>query len=67
VPRRYLEAINPATGDTSVTLVSKPTFPEEEVITEAMVLGVNRALREEVPAQEALDDVATEFERILPE
>jgi len=55
------------TGDTSVTLVSKPTFPEEEVITEAMVLGVNRALREEVSAKEALDDVAAEFERILPD
>ena len=67
VPRRYLEAVNPATGDTSVTLVSKPTFPEEEVITEAMVLGVNRALREEVSAKEALDDVAAEFERILPD
>jgi len=67
VPRRYMEAINPKTGDTSVTLVSKPVFPEEEMITEAMVLALNRALRGEQTAKEALDWCAEEFKRILPE
>jgi multiple sugar transport system substrate-binding protein len=67
VPRRYLEAINPKTGDTSVTLVSKPTFPEEEVITEAMVLALNRALRGEQTPKEALDWCAAEFRRVLPQ
>jgi multiple sugar transport system substrate-binding protein len=66
VPRRYLEAKNPKTGDTSVTIVAKPTFPEEEVITEAMVLAVNRALRGEQTPKEALDWCAAEFKRILP-
>ncbi len=67
VPRRYLEAVNPKSGDTSVTMVSKPTFPEEEPITETMVLAINRALRGEQTPKEALDWCAEEFARILPE
>jgi len=65
VPKRYLEAINPATGDTSVTIVSKPTWPEEEMVTEAMVIAVCDALRGEKSPKEALDWCAAEFKRIL--
>ena len=66
VPARYIEAINPATGDTSVTLISKPTFPEEERLTEAVILAVNRAVGGELSAKEALDQLAEEMEKILP-
>jgi multiple sugar transport system substrate-binding protein len=67
VPERYLEAINPATGDTSVTMVAKPTFPEEERLTEAIILAVNRAVGGEVSSQEALNSLAAEMEEILPD
>ncbi len=67
VPERYLNAVNPATGDTSVTLVAKPTFPEEERLTEAIILAVNRAVGGEVPAEEALESLAAELEEILPQ
>jgi ABC-type glycerol-3-phosphate transport system substrate-binding protein len=66
VPRRFLEAINPATGDTSVILVAKPTVPEEEQTTEAIMLYVNRAIQQELTPQQALDELAAEMERILP-
>lgn len=65
VPKSYAEAINPATGDTSVTIVSKPTWPEEEMVTEAMVIAVCDALRGEKTPKEALDWCAAEFKRIL--
>ena len=66
VPKRYLEAVNPATGDTSVSIVAKPTFPEEERLTEAIILHVNRAVSGEVTPEEALSDLAEEMESILP-
>lgn len=67
VPIGYIEAENPATGDTSVNIVAKPTVPEEERITEAIILGINRALRAEVSPQEALDNIAADLEEILPD
>jgi len=67
VPRRYLEAVNPKTGDTSVTLVAKPKWPEEEKYTEAIILYLNRALTGELPPKQALDELAAELESILPE
>jgi multiple sugar transport system substrate-binding protein len=66
VPKRYLEAINPATGDASVSIVAKPTFPEEERLTEAIILWVNRAVSGEVSAQAALSSLKAEMEGILP-
>ena len=66
VPKRYLEAVNPTTGDTSVSIVAKPTFPEEERLTEAIILHVNRAVSGEVTPEEALSDLAEEMESILP-
>lgn len=67
VPQRYIDAINPATGDTSVTIIAKPTVPEEERLTEAIILAVNKALGGEVTAQQALDELAVELKGILPE
>jgi multiple sugar transport system substrate-binding protein len=66
VPRRYLEAVNPATGDTSVTIVAKPTFPEEERLTEAIILWVNRAVSREVSPEDALASLKAEMVNILP-
>ena len=66
VPRAYLEAINPATGDTSVTLVSKPIYPEEEQTTEAIFTYVNMAAHGQLTAKEALDQLAAEMKAILP-
>ena len=67
VPQRYVDAINPATGDTSVTLVAKPTFPEEEQLTEAIILAVNQAVGGEVEPRAALDELAQKMQEILPE
>ncbi len=66
VPKRYIDAINPATGDTSVTIVAKPTFPEEERLTEAIILWVNRAVSGEVTPEAALASMQAEMESILP-
>jgi len=66
VPKRYVEAINPKTGDTSVTLVAKPTFPEEERLTEAIILAVNRAVGQEITPEQALADLEAEMNEILP-
>lgn len=66
VPTRYLEAINPATGDTSVSIVAKPTFPEQAEATDTIILAVNRALLGEMTPKEALDWAAEELKRILP-
>ncbi len=66
VPERYLNATNPLTGDTSVNIVAKPTFPEEERITEAIILWVNRALTGEVTPEKALEELEKEMKSILP-
>lgn len=67
VPQRYLDAVNPSTGDTSVSIVAKPTFPEEEPLTEAIILWVNRAVSGEVTPEEALIELEKEMKSILPE
>ncbi len=66
VPERYLNATNPLTGDTSVNIVAKPTFPEEERVTEAIILWVNRALTGEVTPEKALEELDKELKSILP-
>lgn len=66
VPERFIAAINPATGDTSVSIIAKPTFPEEERLTEAIILWVNRAVSREVTPEEALASLEAEMKRILP-
>jgi hypothetical protein len=66
VPQRYVDAINPKTNDTSVTIVAKPTFPEEEPLTEAIILWVNRAVSGEVTPEEALAELEKEMTAILP-
>jgi len=65
VPRRFLEAKNPKTGDTSVTLVPKPTFPEQEELMQSILLAVSRTLSDEMTAKAALDETAKEFAKIL--
>lgn len=65
VPTRYLEAQNPATGDTDVAWVPKPTFPEQEEMVEILVLAVNRAMTGAVTPQEALDEAQAEIETLL--
>lgn len=66
VPERYLEAINPLTGDTSVNIVAKPTFPEEERLTEAIILSVNRAVTGEITPEQALEELEKQMTSILP-
>lgn len=66
VPQRYIDAVNPATGDTSVSIIAKPTFPEEERLTEAIILAVNKAVGGDVSPKQALDDLAAEMKSILP-
>jgi multiple sugar transport system substrate-binding protein len=66
VPQRYIDAVNPVTGDTSVTLVAKPTVPEEERLTEAIILAVNRAVGGEIAADAALEELTEQMEQILP-
>ncbi len=65
LPVAFAEAINPKTGDTSVTLIPKPTFPEQEEIMQAILLAISNTLSKEMTAQEALDQAAASFEQIL--
>lgn len=65
VPRRYLEAINPVTGTTEVSLIPKPTFPEQEELVEAIVLAISSTISGEQTAEEALDEAAETFEAVL--
>jgi len=67
VPESYVNAENPATGDTSVTIVAKPTFPEEERLTETIILLVNQAVGGELTIDEALAKLETDLKEILPE
>jgi multiple sugar transport system substrate-binding protein len=66
VPKRYVDAVNPKTGDTSVTIVAKPTFPEEERLTEAIILIVNQAVGGELSVDEALTKLEADMKEILP-
>ena len=65
VPRRYMEAINPSTNTTEVTLVPKPTFPEQEELVEAIVLSISSTISGEKTAQQAMDDTAATFRAVL--
>jgi len=65
LPRRYLEAKNPKTGDTSVSLIPKPTFPEQEELMQSILLAVSKTLSNEMSAKDALDEAAQSFATIL--
>lgn len=62
-----MNAINPSTGDTTVTIVPKPTFPEQEWVAEKLELAVNSVLTGEKTAKEALEWCQEEIEKELPE
>jgi len=66
VPVRYKDAINPKTGDTSVDIIAKPTFPEEEPFTEAIILMVNRIVGGEVTIEDGLKELEQMLNDILP-
>ena len=65
VPENFVNAINPKTGNTNVTIVPKPTFPEQEWVTEKIILAVNSVLTGEKTAKEALDQCKKEIEEEL--
>lgn len=65
IPQAYMEAINPKTGDTSVTLVNKPTFPEQQEIVDAILLAASKILADEASTKDALDECAATMENIL--
>ena len=65
VPQRYIDAINPMTGDTSVTTISKPTFPEQQEIVDAILLTTSKILAGEMEIKPALDECAAKFKEIL--
>lgn len=65
VPERFLNATNPKTGDTSVTIVPKATFPEQEEIVDGVILAVSKALSGELSPKEALDEAAATAAKIL--
>ena len=65
VPQAYIDAINPATGDTSVTTFSKPRFPEQQEIVDAILLTTSKILSGEMETKPALDECAEKFKEIL--
>ncbi|MEW5815979.1 MAG: extracellular solute-binding protein, partial [Spirochaetota bacterium] len=65
IPERYLNAMNPKTGDTKVNIIPKPTFPEQEEIVDAIILAVSKALAGELSARQALDECAATAKKIL--
>jgi len=67
VPETFVNAVNPSTGDTTVTIVPKPTFPEQEWVAEKLQLAVNSVLTGEKTAKEALEWCQEEIEKELPE
>jgi hypothetical protein len=67
VPETFANAINPLTGDTTVTIVPKPTFPEQTWVVEKIELAVNSVLTGEKTAKEALDWCQKEIEKELPQ
>lgn len=66
VPQSYVDAVNPKTGDTTVTIVAKPTFPEEERLTEAIILIVNQVVGGELSVEEGLSELEADMNEILP-
>jgi len=67
VPETYVNAINPSTGDTTVSIIPKPTFPEQEWVAEKIELAVNYVLIGEKTAKEALEWCQKEIEEELPQ
>lgn len=65
VPIQYVKAINPKTGTSAVSLISKPTFPEQQEIVDAILLAASRILSDEMAVKPALDNCAADFQRIL--
>jgi multiple sugar transport system substrate-binding protein len=65
VPETYINAINPLTGDTSVTQYSKPTVPEQQEISDAILLMITRILSEEQTVEQAANDCAAKLKDIL--
>lgn len=65
LPQGYLDAVNPKTGDTSVTLVSKPTFPEQQEIVDAILLAASKILSDQATVADALNECAETFAKIL--
>ena len=65
VSQRYIDAINPKTGDTSVTTFSKPQFPEQQEIVDAILLTTSKILSDEMEIKPALDECAASFKEIL--
>jgi multiple sugar transport system substrate-binding protein len=65
VPETYLNAINPLTGDTTVSVIPKSTFPEQEWVVEKAELAVNYALIGQKTPKEALDWCQEELEKEL--
>ena len=65
VPIAYANAINPKTGTTTVTQISKPTFPEQQEIVDAILLATSKILSDEMEVKPALDECAATFKKIL--
>jgi hypothetical protein len=49
-----------------VTIVAKPTFPEEERLTEAIILIVNQVVGGELSVEEGLSELEADMNEILP-
>ncbi len=65
VPRAYVEAVNPKTGDTTVNIYSKSTFPEQEEIVEAVVLAMSNAMSGAMSPQAALNEAAASIKKAI--
>lgn len=65
VPKTYVDAVNPKTGDKSVSIYSKATFPEQEEVVEAVVLALSNALSGAMTPQAALDEAAASIKDTL--
>lgn len=65
VSQKFIDQINPATGDTSVTTITKPTFPEQQEIVDQILLTTSKILSDEMEIKPALDECAAAFKQIL--
>lgn len=65
VPETFVKAINPKTNDTSVSLVPKPTFPEQEEVMQEILLAISNTLSGTMTAKQALDAAAANIEAII--
>jgi multiple sugar transport system substrate-binding protein len=65
LPETFANAVNPKTGDTSVSLVPKPTFPEQEEVMQEILLAVSNTLSGTMTAKQALDVAAENIANII--